>query len=164
MKFYTVHKTIQFWHKSWYERRKTGENTVIPYSNIYIYTVYTVYIYIYIYCIYRIYIYILYIYVYIYIYTLYIYIYIKGIVYPNFKLSENVLTLRPSRMYSRWVCFFIRTDLEKSSIASLARQSSQVELYCHSATCGDIQWNEMSSLTGPRCYINTDIQQWSKTL
>ncbi len=20
----------------------------------------------------------------------------------------------------------------------------QVELYCHSATCGDIQWNEMS--------------------
>ncbi len=40
----------------------------------------------------------------------------------------------------------------------------QVELYCHSATCGDIQWNEMSCLTGPRCYINTDIQQWSKTL
>ncbi len=35
----------------------------------------------------------------------------------------------------------------------------QVELYCHSATCGDIQWNEMSCLTGPRCYINTDIQQ-----
>ncbi len=34
----------------------------------------------------------------------------------------------------------------------------QVEL-CHSATCGDIQWNEMSCLTGPRCYINTDIQQ-----
>ncbi len=25
----------------------------------------------------------------------------------------------------------------------------QVELYCHSATCGDIQWNEMSCLTGP---------------
>ncbi len=40
----------------------------------------------------------------------------------------------------------------------------QVELYCHSATCGDIQWNEMSCLTGPRCYINTYIQQWSKTL
>ncbi len=36
----------------------------------------------------------------------------------------------------------------------------QVELYCHSATCGDIQWNEMSCLTGPRCYINTDIQQY----
>ncbi len=36
--------------------------------------------------------------------------------------------------------------------------SSQVEL-CHSATCGDIQWNEMSCLTGPRCYINTDIKQ-----
>ncbi len=35
----------------------------------------------------------------------------------------------------------------------------QVELYCHSAACGDIQWNEMSCLTGPRCYINTDIQQ-----
>ncbi len=37
-------------------------------------------------------------------------------------------------------------------------KSSQVELYCHSATCGDIQWNDMSCLTGPRCYINTDIQ------
>ncbi len=36
----------------------------------------------------------------------------------------------------------------------------QVELYCHSATCGDIQWNEMSCLTGPRCYINTDIQHY----
>ncbi len=35
----------------------------------------------------------------------------------------------------------------------------QVELYCHSAACGDMQWNEMSCLTGPRCYINTDIQQ-----
>ncbi len=34
----------------------------------------------------------------------------------------------------------------------------QVELYCHSATCVDIQWDEMSCLTGPRCYINTDIQ------
>ncbi len=36
----------------------------------------------------------------------------------------------------------------------------QVELYCHSAACGDIQWNEMSCLTGPRCYINTDIQHY----
>ncbi len=35
-------------------------------------------------------------------------------------------------------------------------KSSQFE---HSATCGDIQWNEMSCLTGPRCYINTGIQQ-----
>ncbi len=42
--------------------------------------------------------------------------------------------------------------------SSLYIKSSQVEL-CHSATCGDIQWNEMSCLTGPRCYINTDIQQ-----
>ncbi len=24
----------------------------------------------------------------------------------------------------------------------------------------DIQWNEMSCLTGPRCYINTDIQHY----
>ncbi len=39
---------------------------------------------------------------------------------------------------------------------------SQVELYCHSAACGDIQWNEMSCLTGPWCYIYTGIQQWSK--
>ncbi len=37
-------------------------------------------------------------------------------------------------------------------------KSSQVELYCHSTTCVDILWDEMSCLTGPRCYINTDIQ------
>ncbi len=37
-------------------------------------------------------------------------------------------------------------------------KSSQVELYCHSATCVDIQWDKMSCLTGPRCYMNTDIQ------
>ncbi len=37
-------------------------------------------------------------------------------------------------------------------------KSSQVELYCHSATCVDIQWDEMSCLTGPRCYMNTDIE------
>ncbi len=33
-------------------------------------------------------------------------------------------------------------------------KSSQVELYCHSATCVDIQWNEMLCLAGPWCYIN----------
>ncbi len=44
-------------------------------------------------------------------------------------------------------------------LSSQLVKSSQVELYCHSATCGDIQWNEMSCLTGPLCYINTDIQQ-----
>ncbi len=36
----------------------------------------------------------------------------------------------------------------------LTVKSSQVELYCHSATCVDIQWNRMSCLAGPRCYIN----------
>ncbi len=36
-------------------------------------------------------------------------------------------------------------------------QSSQAELYCHSAISGYIQWNEMSCLTGPRCYIHTGI-------
>ncbi len=32
--------------------------------------------------------------------------------------------------------------------AQMIRRSFQVqvELYCHSATCGDIQWNEMSCL------------------
>ncbi len=30
--------------------------------------------------------------------------------------------------------------------------SSQVELYCYSATWVYIQWNETSCLTGPRCY------------
>ncbi len=34
------------------------------------------------------------------------------------------------------------------------REVHQVELYCHSATCVDIQWNEMPCLAGPRCYIN----------
>ncbi len=27
------------------------------------------------------------------------------------------------------------------------------------ANCEDIQWNKMLCLTGPRCYMNTDIQQ-----
>ncbi len=43
-------------------------------------------------------------------------------------------------------------------------KSSQVELYCHSATCVDIERDEMSCLTGPRCYINTDIQHGVKTV
>ncbi len=38
----------------------------------------------------------------------------------------------------------------------------QVEPYCHSATYGYIQWNEMLCLTGPRCYINTGMQQLIK--
>ncbi len=42
-------------------------------------------------------------------------------------------------------------------VTRLLKQSSQVELYCHSATCVEIQWNEMSCLTGPRCYMKTDI-------
>ncbi len=50
-------------------------------------------------------------------------------------------------------------DVTDSALPKPILKSSQVELYCHSATCGDIQWNEMSCLTGPRCYINTDIQQ-----
>jgi len=32
-------------------------------------------------------------------------------------------------------------------------KSSQLEFFCKSATCVDIQWNEMSCLAGPRCYI-----------
>ncbi len=35
----------------------------------------------------------------------------------------------------------------------------QVELYCHSATCGNIQWNEMSRLTGSRCYIQVHLNK-----
>ncbi len=62
----------------------------------------------------------------------------------------------------------IQTDSHVSIIWSSSRFHSytlvqvqvQVELYCHSAACGDIQWNEMSCLTGPRCYINTDIQHY----
>ncbi len=52
-----------------------------------------------------------------------------------------------------------RNHLEPHAPSSLQVQV-QVELYCHSAACGDIQWNEMSCLTGPRCYINTDIQHY----
>lgn len=37
---------------------------------------------------------------------------------------------------------------------------SQVKLYCHSATCVDKQWNEMSCLAGPWCYINK--QTWKE--
>ncbi len=48
---------------------------------------------------------------------------------------------------------------QRLSSSTLNQVQVQVELYCHSATCGDMQWNEMSCLTGPRCYINTDIQQ-----
>ncbi len=38
-------------------------------------------------------------------------------------MTQNVLTLRPSKIQFRWVCFFIRTDLgKKCSISSLAYQ------------------------------------------
>ncbi len=61
----------------------------------------------------------------------------------------------------RTLIFHVLRWHNRSDILKGARQAYQVqvqvELYCHSATCGDIQWNEMSCLTGPRCYINTDI-------
>ncbi len=63
-----------------------------------------------------------------------------------------MVTIRP--LFSRHVLLL---DLKNVSGRDFLIKSSQVELYCHSATCGDIQWNEMSCLTGPRCYINTDI-------
>ncbi len=59
-------------------------------------------------------------------------------------------------------CFYLACDLytemDFGMHIRMYFKSSQVELYCHSATCVDIQWDEMSCLTGPRCYINTDIQ------
>ncbi len=54
---------------------------------------------------------------------------------------------------------FILHRTRKNYYLESSSSQVQVELYCHSATCGDIQWNEMSCLTGPRCYINTNIQQ-----
>ncbi len=44
----------------------------------------------------------------------------KELVHPKIKFAENVLTLRSSR----WVCFFIRTDLEKFSISTCSLASS----------------------------------------
>ncbi len=56
-------------------------------------------------------------------------------------------------------CFSTLSQWLRLNAQSLFQvKSSQVEIYCHSATCVDIQWDEMSCLTGPRCYINTDIQ------
>ncbi len=55
--------------------------------------------------------------------------------------------------------FYLLNTQAKLSIYVNVQVQVQVELYCQSATCGDIQWNEMSCLTGLRCYINTDIQQ-----
>ncbi len=62
-------------------------------------------------------------------------------------------------MLSHWTKLIVGlADL--SLCTSYFQVQVQVELYCHSAACGDIQWNEMSCLTGPRCYINTDIQHY----
>ncbi len=57
-------------------------------------------------------------------------------------------------------CFFSLLQKLYVFISVQVQVQVQVELYCHSAACGDIQWNEMSCLTGPRCYINTDIQHY----
>ncbi len=63
------------------------------------------------------------------------------------------------KMVAGWTWIPVESLL--SSVCFLYFQVQvQVELYCHSAACGDIQWNEMSCLTGPRCYINTDIQHY----
>ncbi len=59
--------------------------------------------------------------------------------------------------YSQYSAGVKLTVSGESSCVLQVQVQVQVELYCHSATCGDIQWNEMSCLTGPRCYINTDI-------
>ncbi len=64
--------------------------------------------------------------------------------------------LRQSWIFSITLVFSVTWSFRNHSQV----KSSQVELYCHSAACGDIQWNEMSCLTGPRCYINTDIQHY----
>ncbi len=69
-----------------------------------------------------------------------------------------------NRIQSALLLYKCQLDTVSNSIVDILSgdqvKSSQVELYCHSAACGDIQWNEMSCLTGPRCYINTDIQHY----
>ncbi len=95
---------------------------------------------------------------------------IRQITRTNLHHTAYLILLRSSSTRSLGIqcCLasqhFLRLHKEKEDLGRIQVKSSQVELYCHSATCGDIQWNEMSCLTGSRCYINTDIQQWSKTL
>ncbi len=83
-------------------------------------------------------------------YIVYIYIYIYLCLY--FVLNMLFVYLEfVTKIISPWDYSSI-----SDSLASL--------LYCHSATCVDIQWNEMSCLTGPRCYINTDIQHYKNKI
>ncbi len=71
------------------------------------------------------------------------------------KIKEN----SPTPWYSEHTRALKRAAQKMERRWKKTKVQVQVELYCHSATCGDMQWNEMSCLTGPWCYINTDIQQ-----
>ncbi len=72
----------------------------------------------------------------------------------SFHFKELLYLSAPKTIVSQTSITWIKSKTPQVQV------QVQVELYCHSATCGDIQWNEMSCLTGPRCYINTDIQHY----
>ncbi len=78
-------------------------------------------------------------------------------------LGQDIQTLTYHSSTSN-MAFHLKDVCSSNFTWPLNIKSSQVELYCHSATCVDIQRDEMSCLTGPRCYINTDIQHEVKTV
>ncbi len=80
---------------------------------------------------------------------------IRDGVVTNARIATWLMTLQGRDVEARYAQNY-KSSLG-NGLAACQNCSSQVELYCHSATCGYIQWNEMSCLTGPRCYINTDI-------
>ncbi len=63
---------------------------------------------------------------------------------PILKSTFSNLDFRISvlRFLSEW-----RSSVQTTP--TIVQVQVQVELYCHSPTCVDIQWNEMSCLTGP---------------
>ncbi len=90
------------------------------------------------------------------------YIFRKRATKPLLKQKQHQKYLTWAKEKKNWTVaqWFKVLFSDKSKFCiSFQVKSSQVELYCHSATCGDIQWNEMSCLTSPRCYINIDILQ-----
>ncbi len=79
------------------------------------------------------------------------------------RLSPPTLSLkmlfRNLRVTSRKLrpCFLQCMVLTDTQLSQVKLSFIVIPLWC-----GYIQWNETSCLTGPRCYINTDIHQWSK--
>ncbi len=75
----------------------------------------------------------------------------------HFELKKMIF--RNLRVTSRTVhpCFLQCMVLTDTQLSQVKLSFIVIPLWC-----GYIQWNETLCLTGPRCYINTDIHQWSK--